>query len=171
MQCHHSKDNIIITNESVILLNEINTIILTFCIKNFIEQIFLFRVCYYNKLDTKLIFLRILNCKRLLFFSSNGIFKIQDKELSIILSHLTIYNLYKVYLENVATNLVIISQRAMTANISKSAANFLIWHCRFTHLNKIFIKKFDKITSGMVVIPFDNKLFFCSICVKVKITK
>ncbi len=85
--------------------------------------------------------------------------------------HLSANNLYKVDLEEAATNSVIISQRAMTANTSKSAADLLILNRRFAHLNEASIKQLVTITSGMVISSFTNKLPFCSVWVKAKITR
>lgn len=87
-----------------------------------------------------------------------------------MLGHLTTHKLYKVHFEDAITNLLTIFQRAIMANTSKCAANLLVWYRHFAHLNKIFIKNLDKITSRIVVTPFNNKLSFCNICVKAKMT-
>lgn len=108
MQCCYPEDNINIADEFVILFNRIGTIILIFCTKNFKEKIFFSRVYYCNRLDTKLISLKMLYCKGLSFFSSDGILEIQDRKLPIMLGYLITYNLYKINYENIATNLVTI---------------------------------------------------------------
>lgn len=59
----------------------------------------------------------------------------------------------------------------MMANTSKSAADFLIQHRCFAHFNEAFIKELVIITSGIVISLSTNKLLFCSICVKPKITR
>lgn len=79
IQCRHSEDNITITDRSLIFLDRIDTITFIFCTKNFTEKIFFFKICYCNKLDIKLIFLGMLNYKDILFSSSGGVLKVQDR--------------------------------------------------------------------------------------------
>lgn len=67
-QCYHPEDNITIADRSIILLKEIGTITLTFYTKNSIEKKFFSKICYCNKLNTKLISLEMLNLKSLSFF-------------------------------------------------------------------------------------------------------
>lgn len=59
----------------------------------------------------------------------------------------------------------------MTANISKSIANLLVWYCRFAHLNKTFMKNLTIITPRIIIILSNNKLFFCNIYIKAKMIK
>lgn len=108
MLCCHFENDITIVDRSVIFSNKIGTITFNFCTKNSTKKIFLFEICYCNKFDTKLIFLKMLNCKSLSFFSLGGVLEVQDKKLSIMLDYLTIYNLYKVHLEDTITNLMTI---------------------------------------------------------------
>ena len=170
-QCRNRQDDITLADGSVILPYGIGTITFFFRTKNSTEKIFLSEVRYCNKLDTKLISLGMLDRKDLSYSPSGGILEVRDGALPIMSGYLTAHNLYKVDLEEAATNFVMISQRAMTANTSKSAADLLIWHCCFAHLNEVSINQLATITSGMVISPFTNKLPFCSVCVKAKITR
>ena len=170
-QCRHPQDDITLADGSVILPDGIDTITLLFRTKNSTEKIFLSGVRYCSKLDTKLISLGMLDRKGLSYSSSGGILEVRDRALPIMSGHLTAHNLYKVDLEDATTNFVTISQRAMTANTSKSAADLLVWHRRFAHLNEASIKELVTITSGMVISPSTNKLPFCSVCVEAKITR
>ena len=170
-QCRHPQDDITLADGSVILPDGIGTITLLFRTKNSTEKIFLSGVRYCSKLDTKLISLGMLDRKGLSYSSSGGILEVRDGALPIMSGHLTAHNLYKVDLEDAATNFVTISQRAMTANTSKSVADLLVWHRHFAHLNEASIKELVTITSGMVISPSTNKLPFCSVCVEAKITR
>lgn len=114
IQCSHPQNNITLTDGSVILLDEIGTITLFFHTKNFTEKIFLSEVWYCSKLDTKLIFLEMLDCKSLSYFSSGGVLEVRNRALPIMFGHLTEHNLYKVYLKDVVTDFVTILQQAMT---------------------------------------------------------
>lgn len=117
-----------VTDRSIMFPSGIGTIILFFCTKNFIEKIFYSRVCYYSKLDIKFISLKVLVNKSLFYLLSVGIFKIWNRALTIISGYLTAHNLYKVDLQDIATNCITISQKSIMAKTSKSAANLLIWH-------------------------------------------
>ena len=170
-QCRHPQDEITLADGSVILPDRIGTITFFFHTRNSTEKIFLSLVRYCSKLDTKLISLKMLDRKGLSYCSSGGLLDVRDRALVIISGHLTANNLYKFDLEEAATNSVIISQRAMTPNTSKSVADLIIWHRRFAHLNEVSIKQLVNITSGIVISTFTNKLPFCIVCVKAKITR
>lgn len=75
-KCHHPKDNLTLANRLVISPNKIDTIRLIFCTKDSAEKIFLSRVWYCSKLDTKLIFLKMLDRKSLLYLLPKNILEV-----------------------------------------------------------------------------------------------
>lgn len=91
--------------------------------------------------------------------------------ISIMISHLTPHNLYKVSLSRSKNNLPSTFSWAMTASTSKLAANLSIWHRRFAHLNKTSIKHLREITSKMIITLSSTTLPFCSVCVEAKMTR
>lgn len=110
-----------------------------FCNQGFTKKIFLLSVCYYNKLDTKFIFLRMFDRKKLFYSLNGGILEVFDNLVFVIFGHLTAHNLYKVDLKK-STNLVIILHQARKAKTFKLAAKLSVWHRCFAHLNKAAIK-------------------------------
>lgn len=68
-KCQYSQNNITLANGSIILLDEIGTVPLLFCVNRQIEKISLSNICYYSQLDTKLISLDMLDRKGLVYSS------------------------------------------------------------------------------------------------------
>lgn len=95
----HPKNNIILADASIILPYRIDTINLRFCIKGITEKILLSGVLYYSKLDTKLVSLEMLDRKSLSYSLYKSLLEVQDKGISIIISHLTSHTMYKVKLD------------------------------------------------------------------------
>lgn len=75
-KCYHSQDNIILANRLVILSNGIGIVSLAFFTKGSTKKILLSEVCYCSKLDTKLIFLGILDQKSLSYLFQKGILEL-----------------------------------------------------------------------------------------------
>lgn len=88
-----------------------------------------------------------------------------------MIGYLTAHNLYKFDVENIVTDFVTISQRVITANTSKSAADLQIWHCCFAHLNEASIKELVNIIFGMVISLSTNKLSFYNVYIEAKMIR
>ncbi len=65
MKCQHLQGNITLADRSKFFSDRIDTVLLLFFVNENTERFSLFGDCYYSKLDTKLIFLGILDRKKL----------------------------------------------------------------------------------------------------------
>lgn len=92
-KCQYLENNITLADRSTILSEKIGTVILIFCNKDSVEKILLSGVYYYSELDTKLIFMKMQNCKDLTYPLHNGILKFPKNTLPIIENHLIFHNL------------------------------------------------------------------------------
>lgn len=167
-KCHYLKNNIIIANESVIFSNRIGTVSLIFCIKDYVEKILLLEIQYCSKLNTKLISLKILDEKSLLYLLHKIILKIQNNIVLIMINYLISQNLYKVNFNNPNKDCQVIFFQIITIKRSKLIANLSIWYQRFTNINKTFSKQLVYVILSMIIFLSSIMLLFCNICIKAK---
>lgn len=103
---------------------------------------------------------------------------VKDGPSTIMVGRFISHNLYKVDLSedldmesNNPAN-VKIQTCVMTASTSKSATNLFTWHRRFAHLNEASVKRLPDLVMGMDILASNyEKLPFCEVCVKSKITR
>lgn len=175
-KCQHLQDDITLADGLTVIPDGISTVPLLFYVNGHTEKISLSSIRYCSKLDTKLISHGMLDRKGLAYSSQHGILSVRDSSFTIMVGRLTPHNLYKVEISEAlgkvsatsALSTGIDFNCAMTAGISKLAADLFTSHCRLAHLNETSVKRLSTMVPGMEIVQSKNRSFLDSVCIKVR---
>lgn len=123
----HLQDDIFLANGLIMILDKIDIVPLLSYVNKYKKKISLSGICHYYKLVNKLISLSMLDRKRIVYSVQHTIFNIYNSFSTILISYLTLYNLYKVVISETPGKISAISvfsteidfNRAITAGILK----------------------------------------------------
>lgn len=94
--CISSQDNITLVDGYIILPDDIRKVWFSFEVSGSTKRHFLSEVRYCKKLDTKLIFLSMLNWKNLTYSTEKGVLLVKDRTTKVMKDRLDKHNLYRV---------------------------------------------------------------------------